>query len=254
MTTAKSPLTFRLPDPPEHPEDKMTNFDHLTNTSIVEPLRYYLGNRQTTLIAGERYLVVRPTRSMAGSRYPDLLIAFDADPVAYKESNGYIIDEQGKPPDFVLEIASRRTGRVDAEDKRNDYAALGIPEYWRFDETGEHHGTKLAADRLAPDGHYQPIPIEELPDGALQGYSRILNLYLRWENGQLRWHDPQTGRHIPTFVDEREARIQALEEAREQREALIQAHEGTRREREARLLAEARARELEQRLKDLEGS
>ena len=240
MTAAKSPLTFRLPDPPEHPEDKMTNFDHLTNTSIVEPLRYYLGNRQTTLIAGERYLVIRPTRSLAGSRYPDLLIAFDADLVAYKESNGYIIDEQGKPPDFVLEIASRRTGRVDVEDKRNDYAELGIPEYWRFDETGEHHGTKLAADRLAPDGQYQPISIEELPDGALQGYSRVLNLYLRWENGQLRWHDPQTGRHIPTFSEEREARIQA--------------QEANRQEREARLLAEARARELEERLKDLEGS
>ena len=240
MTTAKSPLTFRLPDPPEHPEDKMTNFDHITNTSIVEPLRYYLGNRQTTLIAGERYLVVRPTRSLAGSRYPDLLIAFDADLVAYKESNGYIIDEQGKPPDFVLEIASRRTGRVDVEDKRNDYAELGIPEYWRFDETGEHHGTKLAADHLAADDQYQPISIEELPYGALQGYSRVLNLYLRWENGQLRWHDPQTGRHIPTFSEEREARIQA--------------QEANRQEREARLLAEARARELEERLKDLGGS
>ena len=29
MTTAKTPQTFRLPDAPEHPEDKMTNFDHL---------------------------------------------------------------------------------------------------------------------------------------------------------------------------------------------------------------------------------
>ena len=242
MTTAKSPRKFRLPDPPEHPEDKMTNFDHLTINGSAHYLLQHLGNPETTLVAGERYLVVRPTRSMAGSRYPDLLIAFDTDPVAYKESNGYIIDEQGKPPDFVLEIASRRTGRVDVEDKRNDYAALGIPEYWRFDETGDSHGTRLAGDRLTGDGEYQPIPIEEVTDGVLEGYSQVLNLLLRWENGQLRWHDPETGRHIATFEDEREARIRAEEEA----------HEAIAREREARLLAEARVRELEARLESLE--
>lgn len=83
-----------------------------------------------------------------------------------------------------------------------------------------------------------------MADGVLQGYSRILNLTLRWENGQLRWHDPETGRHIANFEDEREARIQAEAHAREQGEALA-------REREARLLAEARARELEERLESL---
>ena len=224
MTTAKKRQKFRLPDAPEYPEDKMTNFDHLTQTGSAHHLIQHLGNPETTLVAGERYMVVRPTRSLAGSRYPDLLIAFGADPVAYKESNGYIIDEQGKPPDFVLEIASPRTGRVDAVDKRGDYAALGIPEYWRFDETGNFHRTRLAGDSLAADGQYQPISIEEVAEGVLQGYSRVLNLLLRWENGQLRWHDPETGNHIATFEGEREAR----------------------------LLAEARVRELEERLRSLE--
>ena len=46
---------------------------------------------------------------------------------------------------------------------------------------------------------YRPIAIEQLPGGVLQGYSRALNLHLRWESGQLRWHDPATGRHIATF-------------------------------------------------------
>jgi Uma2 family endonuclease len=241
MTTAKSRQKFRLPDPPEHPEDKMTNFDHLSLNGSAYLLSKHLGNTETTLFASERYLVVRPTRSLPGSRYPDLLIAFDADPVAYKESNGYIIDEQGKPPDFVLEIASRRTGREDVTNKRNDYAALGIPEYWRFDETGEFHRARLAGDRLAAGGQYQSIPIEEVAEGVLQGYSPVLNLHIRWENGQLRWHDPETGQHIPTFDGEREARMRAQDEIREEREVL-------RREREARLLAEARVRELEERL------
>ena len=48
-------------------------------------------------------------------------------------------------------------------DKRPAYAGLGIPEYWRFDETGEFHGTRLAGDRLA-DGRYEPVPIETVKD------------------------------------------------------------------------------------------
>ena len=118
-------------------------------------------------------------------RVPDLLIALGADPETYRENNGYIISVQGKPPDFVLEIASRRTGRRDVVQKRARYAALGIPEYWRFDETGEFHGTMLAGDRLV-DGGYERIPIETIEEGVLQGYSTALNLFIRWEQGEVR--------------------------------------------------------------------
>ena len=143
-------------------------------------------------------------------------MAFNADPAAYEASNGYIIAEQGKPPDFVLEIASQHTGHIDVGEKRDDYATLGILEYWRFDETGQYHGARLAGGRLV-NGVYVPILIEELPDGRLQGYSHVLNLHIRWENGQLAWYDPDTGRHILTYEDQRdradaaEARVRELE-------------------------------------------
>ena len=175
-------------------------------------------------------MVVRPTRRLAGSRYPDLLVAFDADPALYKASNGYIIEDQGKPPDFVLEIASPHTGHIDVGAKRDDYSALAIPEYWRFDETGAYHGSRLAGDRLVA-GAYEPMPIEDVEDGVLQGYSAVLNLHLRWNSGQLEWHDPATGRHIATFEDERSARLQA--------------------ETRASRALEARARELEAELRRL---
>ena len=42
--------------------------------------------------------------------------------------------------------------------RRDDYAAFGIPEYWRFDETGEHYGDRLVGERLV-DGVYEPIEI-----------------------------------------------------------------------------------------------
>ena len=245
MTTAKPflatsplPADFRLPDPPDDPEDKMTNFDQLAVTGGAHHLRQHLGNLDTTLVAGERYVVIRPTRGMTGSHYPDLLVAFDVNPAAYKARNGYVIPEQGKPPDFVLEVASRNTADTDVTDKRTDYAAQLIPEYWRFDETGQHHGTRLAGDRLV-DGEYVAIDIEELADGSLQGYSAALNLYLRWEDGQLQWIDPATGEHIPTFDSERD-RADAEQAGRLQQRGRADAAE-------ARAdAAEARVRQLEE--------
>ena len=227
--TSRVQQPFVFPDPPEDPEDKMTSFDRLAATGNVYHLIQHLGNPETTLVAGEHYLARSPTRSLAGIRYPDLLVAFDAHPAAYKVSNAYVISEQGKPPDFVLEIASRSTGRVDVTDKRRDYAALGILEYWRFDETatGRHHGVRLAGDRLV-DGEYVAIDIAELPGGSLQGYSAILGLYLRWVDGELVFYDPATGRPITTLADEREARAAAETRA---------------------AAAEARLRELEEQLR-----
>ena len=210
---------FRLPDPPECPEDKMTSFDHLTINGNAHYLAVHLGNSETTLVAGDRYLVVRPTRTLAGSRYPDLLVAFGVDPALYEGNNGYIIAEQGKPPDFVLEIASESTGRVDAGPKRRDYAALGIGEYWRFDGTGGHHWARLAGDQLV-DGEYVAIDIDELPSGSLQGYSAALNLNILWERGDLVFYDPATGRPIVTLEDEREARLAAEARVRELEEQL----------------------------------
>ena len=267
MTTAKTQTPkaqgrFRLPDPPERHPDDMTSFDHLAANGNARYLIIHLGNPDTTLVAGDRYVVVRPTQSMAGSHYPDMLVAFGVDPALYKNSNGYIIDEQGKPPDFVLEVASRRTGHIDVGEKRDSYEALGITEYWRFDETGEHHGTRLAGDRLE-GGRYVPIEVAEVADGVLQGYSAALGLNLRWEQGQLVLHDPTTGRRIATLEDERVGRMQAearLDQERAAREQAEAQHERERaareqaeaqreRERAAREQAEAQMRELEAELR-----
>ena len=226
----------------------MTSFDHLTITGNAHYLAIHLGNPDTTLVAGDRYLALAPTRNLAGVRYPDMLVAFDVDPKLYKARNAYVIEDQGKPPDLVMEIASRRTGRVDVTAKRDDYAALGIPEYWRFDETGEYHGTRLAGDRLE-GGVYAPVTIEELEDGTLQGYSAVLNLNLRWEDGQLRWHDPAMGRYVPTFESER-ARAE-VERARANMERGRADAERTRADAEAaaRMRAEDRVRWLEAELR-----
>ena len=220
MTTLKTTRAqggFRLPDPPEREPDEMTSSKHLTMTGSAHFVLQHLGNPETTLISAELYITPSPRFGRRRRRRPDLLIAFDVDPEAYYRSNGYIISEQGKPPDFVLEVASASTAETDLGAKRDDYAFFGIPEYWRFDETGEHHGHHLFGERLV-DGEYRPIQIEEIAEDILQGHSDVLDLDLRWHDGRLEWYDPATGQHIATFEDERaradaaEDRVRELEE------------------------------------------
>ena len=234
---------FRLPDPPERqPDEKMTSFDQLSITGMAHYLARHLGHPETTIVGADRYIVPAPTGDMTGSRYPDLLVAFEADPEAYYRSNGYIISEQGKPPDFVLEVASPSTRRIDETTKRRDYAALGILEYWRFNQAGRSRASRLAGDRLVNDA-YEPVPIDDLAEDVLQGHSAVLNLDLRWEQGQLGLYIPATGRHIATLVS-------ALDRADRAEAALDQAQARADREQAAREQAEARIRQLEAQLRN----
>ena len=219
---------FVLPDAPPRGPDDMTTSKHLANTGAMHHLERYFGNPDTTIISADRYVVTERHGSTRGWRLPDLLIAFNADSALYEATNGYVISDQGKPPDFVMEVGWRTTGHIDVGAKRVDYASLGIPEYWRFDETGgQYQGAPLAGDRLV-DGEYEPIRIQTLEEGVHQGYSAALDLHIRWERGQLVWIDPRTDEPIPSFDSERQGRLE---------------------ERRARLAAQARIRELEEQLR-----
>ncbi len=247
-STVRNPGRFRLPDPPERNPDEVTQFDHLFKTGNSYHLAQRLGNPETTLVEADRWIVPDQNFNKARARVPDLMVAFDVNAEIYAANNGYVVSEQGKPPDFVMEVASPSTADNDLGPKRAFYADLGILEYWRFDKTGEHHGTRLAGERLV-DGVYVDIPIVELPGGSLQGYSAALGLHLRWTNGELEFCDPTTGGPIATMVTEQEARAAAQAQTALERQARTAAQAQAALEREARLAAEARVRELEERLR-----
>ena len=161
------------------------------------------------------------------------------------ERNGYVISEVGKPPDLVLEVASRSTGRRDYTVKREGYAGYGVREYWRFDPTGgRYHDAALAGDALV-EGQYEPLPVTRDPDGLLWGYSEVLDLELCWDRGEFRLRDHDTKQFLSTPEEERSMR-EAADAGRDAAEAGRQAAE-TRAdaERQARLAAEERIRLLE---------
>ena len=216
---------IRLPDTPEL-TDMTTVRDFYAdchNGAIAE----YLGSEETTLVMGDRYLTVLPfgDGEQEGHRYPDLMIAFGVDPKIADAHNGYVISYWNKPPDFVLEIVSAGSVRVDHVDKRPDYAAMGIPEYWRFDANGGSPSRpRLAGDRLV-DGQYQPIAVEQAADDVWRGYSAILNVNLCWRANEFRWQDPATGEYLRTRDEIRrdEIEAQARAEAAEERAARLEA-------------------------------
>ena len=63
------------------------------------------------------------------------------------ERRSYRIDEWGKPPDFVLEVASESTARRDLTEKREIYARMGAQEYWRLDKFG-YYGEPLVGEAV----------------------------------------------------------------------------------------------------------
>ena len=157
VPTSHSPGFLRLPDPPE-PEDMNNNiFLHLPGNS--HHLAMHFGHPDTTIIAGEAYISQEPTGERLGLLAPDLLIAFNVNPAASAARNGYVISEQGKPPDFLLEIASASTGRRDVTVKRGGVRRPG--------DTGITGGSTTLGDGTTAcpwlgtgwwRGHIKPYP------------------------------------------------------------------------------------------------
>ena len=229
-----------LPDPPRTPDMQQ----HIRIAAFDSYLRAYFADRSDVLVCGGGYL-----RHAADNRAerlaPDCLVSFGVNPEAIVARNGYVIGEVGKPPDFVLEVASRSTGRRDYTVKRAAYADYGVDEYWRFDHTGgRYHDAALAGDRLVK-GAYEPIRINEEPDGVRWGHSPVLGLDLCWERGALRFYDPATGGYLPT-----PAELQDQRDAAETRAAGAESRAAI--ERAARLAAEAALRRLREQLRRLQ--
>ena len=132
------------------------------------------------------------------------------------------------------------TGRNDYTAKRREYAAFGIPEYWRFDSSGgRYHDAPLAGDILTGND-YRPVEIIRGDETRLWGHSPVLGLTLCWEEGQLRWWDPSAGRYLPTYQETLDARTAA--EARAQAEREIAEAERERAEAEQTRAASERER------------
>ena len=133
------------------PRDDMNNPIYLFRPGYLTTLHRHFGSLETILVISETPLGWQHSQR-EGFLIPDLMIAFDVDTEEVIARRGYAIEEQGKAPDFVLEVASESTGRQDESCKHTGYAAYGVQEYWRFDPSGgEYHQQHLAETRWSTE-------------------------------------------------------------------------------------------------------
>ena len=202
---------------------------------------------------------------------PDCYVLFGLSPegeASIKRHNTYLVWEVGKPPDFVLEIGSPSTASRDMGEKRDIYAMMGVPEYWRYDGTGgDFYDEPLLGERLV-DGEYEPLEMHHESDGSVWAHSDALNLDLWWMDGDLRYWDPVKEEWLRTPEEseealraaearaaaERDARLVEAVRADAERDARLSAEALAASERDARLAAEARNAQLEAELRRLRGA
>ena len=114
---------------------------------------------------------------------PDVFVVHG---VAKKRRRTYRTWEEGKTPDFVLEVSSRSTHRNDIEEKKALYAeVLEVQEYYIYDPEGEIEPHFIGYELI--DGVYHEI---DFVDSRLP--SSVLGLELGERDGVLRLYNPRT--------------------------------------------------------------
>lgn len=171
-------------------------------------------------------------------REPDLLVALDRPDV---ERLIYLVSEEGKAPDFVLEVMSDSSKNRDALEKRRWYRDLGVREYVVVDLDGKYVGEqRLRRWQLRDiDGRALDLPPVVGREGEVIA-SVILPFGLMVRDGWVRLVDRRSGEALPLL---REQLAQGRAEAELRRQAQAQARD----ELERRLAAEARLQEAEAR-------
>ncbi len=172
---------------------------------------------------------------------PDIFVVFGTskeDRVSYT-----VWEEDGKVPDFVLEITSKGTVTKDRKQNPLIYRDLGVKEYFQYDPSGGSlKPTSLQGLRLE-NGKYVPIAASILPDNTLSLHSEVLNLDLHlFPDKSFRFYDPISQQILRSHSETEHARYQA-ELERSQAELERSYEQQARREAEAIALQERLAKQ-----------
>ncbi len=220
LLPAKVPLDLMPPEGDDHYEGKDVPRHTLRRFFKEEGRKIYLSCELSVYYAGKPRFV------------PDLLAVLNVED--HKRSKWVVADE-GKGPDFVLEVhvAGNRTKDFELNVKR--YAALGIPEYFIYDRSGSR--AALLGYRLprAKARTYQPV----IPQKG-RYHSAVLGLDLKLDQGQLRFYSG------PEQIPENEELLAKLQPMVDD---LVARHEADEREKQR---AERRAEQAERRAEQAE--
>jgi Uma2 family endonuclease len=176
---------------------------------LIRTLQHHCRDEPRICVSGNMLVFYEP-----GNRRrhvsPDVFVVRG---VAKHERPNYLIWEERKGPEAVIEVTSSSTRNEDLHTKFTLYQdTLKVREYFLFDPYGDYLDPPLRGYRLR-QGQYRPIR-------AVQGRlpSQVLGLHLERDGQVLRLWNPATGTWLPT-PDER---AEQAEERAEQAEAEVE--------------------------------
>ena len=137
-----------------------SDFQLTVLTYAREALRIHFRAREDVYVAANLLIYYREGDEQVRVA-PDVFVVVGA---SNHERSSYLLWQEPKVPDWVLEITSRSTRAEDQGRKRELYRRLGVAEYWQYDPTGDYLRPALQGLELVA-GEYEELPWREQGDG-----------------------------------------------------------------------------------------
>jgi Uma2 family endonuclease len=183
---------------------------------LIETLELWLAQREDGFVSGNMFVYY----SMAQVRNkdfkgPDFFVVLD---IPKGERRSWVVWEEGKAPDVVIELLSESTAQADKNEKKLIYQnQMRVPEYFWFDPFNPDDWAGFSIQQ----GVYQPL----VPNERNQLVSQSLGLGLqRWqgkyrgvETVWLRWATLE-GELLPTAAEIAQQEHQRAEQERQRAE------------------------------------
>ena len=209
MTLAPLETPIVYPEPDGSP---MAESDRAREYLIycVEALKFYFKNLLDVYVSGNLWLSYQ--QGVPGAVVcPDVFVVKGVENRPRRSYKVWL--ENGKTPDWVLEVTSKSTQHKDEQEKPITYAQMGVSEYFQYDPTGDYLTPALKGRRLV-NGRYQLLTPNRLPDGTLVFFSIVLGLEMRLlPDGELRFFNPSTQEYLRSPEESEQERIQERERA-----------------------------------------
>ncbi|MGF1478596.1 MAG: Uma2 family endonuclease, partial [Cyanophyceae cyanobacterium] len=186
---------------------------------LINSLDQWL-SRQDVFVGGNMFLYYSLAQvKNQDFKGPDVFVALD---VAWRERKSWVVWEEGKPPDIVIELLSDSTRKVDKQEKKQIYQdRVRVAEYYWYDP----FNSEDFAGFILQGSEYTPLPFDsdnnltsprlDLKLVRWQGvYHRVDAVWLRWAT--------LAGELLPTDEELAEQERQRAQQAQQQAE---QAHQ-----------------------------
>jgi len=183
-----------------------TDFHRDLMIALTETLKAHFAAKPKVYVSGNLLIYYEPGNKRKHVS-PDVFVVPG---VPKKQRLYYLTWEEGKNPEFVIEITSSSTRREDKGKKLALYRdVLKVTEYFLFDPFGDYLEPQLQGYDLR-NGAYVPIPLS-----AGRMASQMTGLHLEPAGRELRLFDPKTKQRLLTPM-ERAERAELAEQRADQ--------------------------------------